>query len=62
VVNLAARVIQLAAPSEVVASAGVVSELADSDAFFFRSRGAQHLRGIREPIEVFTLQRPALGA
>jgi class 3 adenylate cyclase len=57
VVNLAARIIRLADPSEVVASAGVESVLADSDAFAFRSRGAQRLRGIREPIEVFTLER-----
>ena len=62
VVNLAARIVQLASPSEVVASAGVESALADSDAFTFRSRGAQHLRGIREPTEVFTLERRAKGA
>ncbi len=62
VVNLAARIIQLAAPSEVVTAAGVKSALADLDAFTFRSRGAQHLRGIREATEVFTLERRAKGA
>jgi adenylate cyclase len=61
VVNLAARVIQLATSSEVVTSAGIASVLAGSDGFRFRSRGAQHLRGIREPTEVFTLERRSKG-
>jgi adenylate cyclase len=62
VVNLAARIIHLAAPSGVVAAAGVKSVLAGSDEFTFRSRGSQRLRGIREPTEVFTLERRAKGA
>ena len=57
VVNLAARIVQLAAPSEVLASAAVKSELTGSRTYSFVSRGVQQLRGIREPVELFTLER-----
>jgi class 3 adenylate cyclase len=59
VVNLAARIVQLAAPSEVLASAAVESELTASLAYSFASRGVQQLRGIREPVELFALERIA---
>ncbi len=57
VVNLAARIVQLAAPSEVLTSAAVESELTGSRTYSFVSRGVQQLRGIREPVELFTLER-----
>lgn len=59
VVNLAARIVQLAAPSEVLASAAFESALGGSGAYSFASRGVQQLRGIREPVELFALGRRA---
>jgi class 3 adenylate cyclase len=56
-VNLAARIVQVAAPSEVATSTSIASVLADSSAYEFRSRGLQQMRGLREPTETFTLQR-----
>jgi class 3 adenylate cyclase len=49
--------VQLAAPSEVLASSTVASELTGSPTYSFVSRGVQTLRGIREPVELFTLER-----
>ena len=57
VVNLAARIVHLAAPSEVFASGTVASELTGSRAYNFVSRGTEQLRGIREPVELFTVER-----
>ena len=57
VVNVAARMVQLAAPSEVLASANLASMLADTDAYTFSSRGIQRLRGFREPAEIFAVGR-----
>jgi adenylate cyclase len=57
VVNLAARIVQLAGPSDVLTSAAVESALAHSGVYSFVSQGEQQLRGIREPAEIFALER-----
>jgi class 3 adenylate cyclase len=57
VVNLSARIVSTANPSEVRTSAAVEAALAGSADYRFASRGVQQLRGIREPTELFTLER-----
>ena len=59
IVNVAARIVPLAAPSEVLASAAIETELSGSRAYRFVARGAQPLRGIREPVELFSVERTA---
>ncbi len=54
VVNLASRVVDLAAPGRVLASADVRDAV---DAFRFASIGVPELKGFDEPIEVFEVHR-----
>ena len=55
-VNLAARIVKCAAPSEPLVSAAVAKTLGGSTACGFTARGAAHLAGIREPEELYTLE------
>lgn len=57
-VNLAARLVQLAEPGAVVASADTVRRVADTgDAVTARALGAREVAGFDEPVEVFELTR-----
>jgi adenylate cyclase len=57
VVNLAARIVQLAGPSEVLTSASVAAAQTESAELRFVSRGAHAVRGIRDPVEIFLVER-----
>jgi class 3 adenylate cyclase len=57
VVNLAARIVRLAGPSEVLTSADIEAALNRSAPFVFVARDAQSVRGVRDPVEIFTLER-----
>jgi adenylate cyclase len=56
VVNLAARIVNLAGPSEVLTSDAVPVALTHPTSYRFRSHGREDLRGIRETAEIFTLE------
>jgi len=56
-VNLAARIVKRGAPNESLVSAAVATKLGGSTEYAFTSRGTTHLAGIREPEELFTLER-----
>jgi class 3 adenylate cyclase len=53
-VHAAARIMALAGPSEVFASAITVG-LADGSGLAFESRGAKEVKGLDRPIEVYRL-------
>lgn len=57
VVNLAARIVRLAAPSEVVTSGSVESALSRLAPYTFVSRGEHTVSGIRDPVEIFRVER-----
>jgi class 3 adenylate cyclase len=54
VVNLASRIVKLAAPGSVVVPSTVRDELADE--LSFETMGPQVLKGFDEPVEVFTIR------
>ena len=55
VVNVAARIVRLASPGEVLALGAVRTAVDASDRYMFVPRGEHHLRGIREPAALYTL-------
>ncbi|HKZ19100.1 MAG TPA: adenylate/guanylate cyclase domain-containing protein [Acidimicrobiia bacterium] len=56
-VHAAARIMAAAQPSEVLASA-VTRYLAEGTALGFEDRGAQALKGIETPLQLFAVQKP----
>jgi adenylate cyclase len=56
VVNLAARIVQQAAAGQVLVSAEIQSIHAITTGYTFATCGAHNLRGIREPVEIFSLE------
>ena len=56
VVNLAARIVRLAEPSEVLTSGAVETALAASTRFHFTARGSRSVSGFRDPVEIFLLE------
>ncbi len=53
-VHVAARIMALAGPSEVFASA-ITAGLADGSGLAFEARGQREVKGLDRPIEVFRL-------
>ncbi len=53
-VHVAARIMALAGPSEVFASA-ITAGLADGSGLAFEARGPREVKGLDRPIEVFRL-------
>ena len=60
IVNLASRITELAVPNELLATTDLRAEVTKTtDAFSFEPAGRRMLKGFDEPVELYSLTRPA---